>query len=343
MKIAIVNDQKKLVEGLAEILTSIPYFHIIWIAQNGKDAIEKCTQKVPDLILMDIDMPVLDGVEATKEIMKENPCAILIVTSLQESHPSKVFQAMGYGALDIISLNSERLSNDPKGKEEFLKKIEMIGRLIGKNEKKGFRSSETPLLKKIPMQFEKPPLLIIGASTGGPAALIKILNAFPKKLNFTTIIIQHVDAKFAPGFVQWLAKETDLPVQIAKSGPVPQHGIFVAGQKSHLVMTENCELKYSEKPENTPFKPSVDVFFHSVAQHWPLKSVAMLLTGMGSDGALGLKALKETGWYTIAEHKKSCVVYGMPKAAVEIDAAVAILEVSDIVKSIIPYLSKIHR
>lgn len=335
MKIAIVNDQKKIVEGLAEILTSILHFEIIWIAHNGKESVQKSKDDPPDLILMDINMPVMDGVEATRLIMKNHPVAILIVTLDKETTTSKIFEAMGYGALDVFTLKQFKIASDPLGVKDFLDKIQVIGRLIGKK----CEIRQKSVYKEIPSKrTDQISLLVIGASTGGPAALTKILKDLPERNNFTIIIIQHVDSKFAPGFVHWLAKQTGLPVKIAEAGPIPSSGVFVAGQNRHLVMTPSCELKYIDRPENTPFKPSVDIFFHSVAQNWPRKFVGVLLTGMGSDGALGLKALKESGWYTIAEHKKSCVVYGMPKAAVEINAAVAVLEINDIASSIVSYL-----
>lgn len=338
MKIAIVNDQKKVVAGLAEVLTSIAHFEILWIAQNGKEAVEKSAERLPDLILMDIDMPVMDGIEATRLIMQRNPCAILIVTIAKESYPSKIFDAMGQGALDVFSLSDSKISSNPKEEKEFLKKIQIISRLIGKTPK---IQVEKSMATKVSMSHpsDKPALLVIGASTGGPAALTKIVRALSFKKNLTIIIIQHVDSKFTLGFVHWLAKQTNLPVDVAKEGPVPLKGIYVAGENRHLVLTQDCELKYVNQPDNTLFKPSVDIFFHSVAQNWPKKFVAVLLTGMGNDGALGLKALKAVGWYTIAEHKNSCVVYGMPKAAIEMGAAIAVLEIDDIASSINSYLS----
>jgi two-component system, chemotaxis family, response regulator WspF len=340
MRIAIVNDVKMIVEVLRRVLSKEPSYEIAWVAYNGAEAVEKCALDTPDLILMDLLMPVMGGVEATYAIMKNTPCAILIVTSSVSGNTSKVFEAMGYGALDVVNSPVLGRLDTHHGADEILKKIETIARLIGKAHRTLKKERAHPQAKFIAEEKEVPPLLLIGASTGGPIALAKIVSRLPEKIHLATVIIQHVDEQFAEGLAEWLGEQTSLSVQLAHNESTPTAGkILLAGQNHHLIMTRNLTLKYTVHPIDKPYRPSVDVFFHSVAQHWPQKSIAVLLTGMGKDGARGLKALHDAGWYTIAEHQKSCIVYGMPKAAIEIGAVTDVLPLEQIAPKILARLN----
>jgi len=166
----------------------------------------------------------------------------------------------------------------------------------------------------------------IGSSTGGPKALATILSQLPASFGAPIAIVQHVDAQFSSGFVDWLRQQTVLPIRIAVAGDrLVQGTVLVAGTNDHLYLKPDLTLGYTKEPINYPYRPSVDVFFKSIAQHWTRKGTAVLLTGMGRDGAEGLSVLKLQGWHTIAQDKDSCVVYGMPKAAVELNAAVEVL------------------
>ncbi len=324
MRIGIVNDIKMTIEVLKRIISTCRHYTVIWTASDGVEAVQKCFKDPPDLILMDLIMPNMGGVEATCHIMKKCPCAILIVTASLTGNCSQIFEAMGHGALDVVNTPELDLFKPEYGGKELLDKIEKIGYLVGK-------ISHPQKIEKRPIEKTKitaslPPLLLMGSSTGGPSALSTILSHFPKKMTFSTIIIQHVDANFAPGFAKWLQEQTKLPIEVATANSEPKEGmIYIAGKNDHLIMNEKKIVYYTEQPSETPYRPSVDVLFQSVAKYWPKKSIAVLLTGMGSDGALGLKALKEAGWCTIAQQEESCIVYGMPKAAIELEAATHIL------------------
>lgn len=308
MRIAIVNDMSLAVEALRRTLKQAPQHEIAWVAYNGLEAVNKCTHDRPDLILMDLFMPEMDGVEATKRIMQQSPCAILIVTADVQHSSAKVFEAMGYGALDAV--------NTPTFGEEdahlLRSKIHTIGKLIGKT-------------KFVPIQA-RVPLIVIGASTGGPKAIVTILSQLPPDFGAAIVIVQHVDVQFASGMIDWLGQQTALEVRKAKVGDRPTKGIVLfASTNDHLCLQPNGTLTYTPYPTNYPYRPSVDVFFKSVAQYWTDRGTAILLTGMGRDGAEGLKALRQQGWYTIAQNESSCVVYGMPKAAIDLGAAVDVL------------------
>jgi two-component system response regulator WspF len=338
MKIAIVNDLGIAVETLRSVLMTVPEYNIIWIAKNGAEAVAKCAHNTPDLILMDLIMPVMDGVEATREIMKHSPCAILVVTASVNKNASKVFEAMGYGALDVVNTPVLGTTGDPLSAEDLLSKIVTISKLIGKSQSP---SKSRILTQDSISQFSKfstpiLPLIVIGASTGGPNALAMILSNLPANLKAAIAIVQHLDAQFTSGLVEWLNQQTPLTVEIATKGSLLEAGkVLVAGTNDHLFLQPNLSLSYTKNPIDYPYRPSVDVFFKSVGQYWKSQGIAVLLTGMGKDGAEGLRILRSKGWHTIAQDQETSVVYGMPKAAAEMGAAVEILPLEAIAPKLI--------
>ncbi len=325
MRIAIANDMFMAIEVLRRVLVRVPDYKLAWVAYDGVEAVKKCAADTPDLILMDVLMPRMDGVEATRQIMSQSPCAIVMVTASINRYAAQVFEAMGYGALDAI--NTPDLGDDG-----LLNKIATIARLIGK--------SSHPRSARVHQSKSLPSLIVMGASTGGPQALKTILSQFPQDFPAAVVIVQHLDAQFVEDFAAWLHEQIPLPVQIAIAGALPQPGkILLAGTNHHLVMRPDLTLGYDKEPLNFSYRPSVDVFFRSVAKHWTGKGVAVLLTGMGRDGAQGLKRLRQAGWPTIAQDRKTCVVYGMPKLAAELEAAVEVLPVGAIAPACIKFLS----
>ena len=313
MRIAIVNDMVLAVEALRRVLMRVPNHQIAWVAYTGAEAVKKCAHDRPDLILMDLFMPEMDGVEATRQIMQRSPCAILIVTANVHHSSAKVFEAMGHGALDAVDTPILASSGIPEAASSLLAKINTIEKLIGKS-------------KFTPMR-SRSPFVVIGASTGGPKAIGTILSQLPADFEAAIVIVQHVDAQFAMGMVDWLDQQTPLRVQKAMNGDRPIKGtVLFACTNDHLCLQSNGTLAYTQFPIEYPYRPSVDVFFKSVAQYWTGKGTAILLTGMGRDGAEGLKALRSKGWHTIAQSQESCVVYGMPRAAIELNAAVEVLD-----------------
>lgn len=337
LRIAIVNDMYMMVEHLKRILASTLNCELAWFAYNGQEAVKKCLIDKPDIILMDLIMPIMNGVEATKQIMEKCPCAILVVTFSVGVNASMVFEAMGYGALDAVSAPTLNHSGEDKKVTDLLTKIEIIGKLIGRYSFATYKR-ETITPKPVIRHLRHPYLLLIGASTGGPRAIADIISHFPGDFPLATVIIQHVDEQFAPDLARWLGRQTALPVQLAYNDCQPTTGIiWIAATNDHLVMMPNGLMKYQKSPEDNPYRPSVDVFFSSVAKNWDSHGVAVLLTGMGSDGAEGLRQLHEEKWITIAQDEESCVVFGMPKAAIKINAASKVLPISQIGQAIMSY------
>ncbi len=328
MRIAIANDGLLAAEALRRVIARAAVHEVIWIAHDGVEAVARCESDRPDLLLMDLFMPKLDGVEATRRIMTATPCAIVIATAQAQDHTSQVFAAMGVGALDVVDIPMFTDSDTINGASELLAKIETINRLLGApNRPKP--TAIPPPRRLMPTRAEK--LVAIGSSAGGPSALTTILAALPGNFPASVVIVQHVDKQFAPGLTAWFATHTKLQVRVAAEGDRLEPGIvYLAGRDRHLVLISPTQLGYATQPLQTSYCPSVDVFFRSVAKVWRGKAVGVLLTGMGRDGAEGLKALRDAGHHTIAQDKITSAVYGMPKAAAELDAAKDILALDKI-------------
>ena len=332
MRIAIVNDMFIAIEALRRVVLTIAEHQIVWIAKDGAEAVAKCAKDTPDLILMDLIMPVMDGVEATRQIMKRSPCAILIVTVSIKQNSAKVFEAMGYGAIDAVNTPVLGDKSTPGAALALLGKIAMIAKADKPNPSLSTANKLNPLSTSVrplpfPLQASSSlPLIAIGSSTGGPKALSIILSRLPADFGAAIVIVQHVDAQFAGGMVDWLNQLTPLTVKKAAVGDHPQKGVvLVACTNDHLCLQANQTLNYVREPIDYPYRPSIDVFFKSVAHYWSAQGTAVLLTGMGRDGAEGLRLLRDAGWHTIAQDQASCAVYGMPKTAVELNAAVEVL------------------
>ncbi|WP_455218104.1 chemotaxis-specific protein-glutamate methyltransferase CheB, partial [Kaarinaea lacus] len=294
---------------------------------------------VPDLILMDLIMPEMNGVEATEKIMQSTPCPILIVTASVTQNSSLVFEAMGKGAIDAISTPLFAGNGQTEASESLLNKVSMIGVLSRpavdlRNTVNNIRFADNDYENQI---------VAIGSSSGGPMALSRILNGLPAEFPAGIVVVQHVDEQFSHGLAEWLNKQTLLDVRIAKPGDRPRKGqVLLAGTNDHLVMSEKGMLMYQKEPVEMPYRPSVDVFWHSLCKYWRGDITAVLLTGMGRDGAQGMLELLKRGAYTIAQDEKSCAVYGMPKAAVELNAASEVVPIDEIAKKLCAKFSKIR-
>ncbi|HSX81924.1 MAG TPA: chemotaxis response regulator protein-glutamate methylesterase [Candidatus Saccharimonadia bacterium] len=305
----------------------------MWIAKNGAEAVQQCAKETPDLVLMDLLMPGMDGVEATRRIMASTPCAILVVTVSVGANAWRVYEAMGHGALDAVDTPALGLGNPRASAAPLLMKIDTIARLIGDRDS---MQSTAERGGGTALSCRPNRLVTIGASAGGPAAVATVLRGLPKAFPAAIVIIQHVDEQFAAGMAEWLNQYSALPVRVSKEGDRPVGGgVLLAGTNDHLVLKAVDRLGYTPEPRDCVYRPSVDVFFQSVSQLWPGDVLGVLLTGMGRDGAMGLKALRNKGHYTIAQDKASSAVYGMPKAAATLNAAVDIVPLDHIAAKLI--------
>ncbi|MFO0879135.1 MAG: chemotaxis-specific protein-glutamate methyltransferase CheB [Gemmataceae bacterium] len=332
MRIGIVNDMALAREALRRVVESNPSYHVAWMAEDGASAVRLAASDRPDAILMDLVMPGMDGAEATRQIMARSPCPILIVTSTVAGNYSLVLQAMGHGGLDAI--------HTPEGAcgGTSLRGQELLARLARLERAKNMPLTCARPLPLPPARTDSTlnPLLVLGASTGGPEALATVLSHLPARFPFGVLVVQHISAEFGPNLVSWLGSRLKLPVEIARAGETPHQGfVSVAVSNDHLVLDAQHRFRYTVEPRDDPYRPSVNALFESLALHWSTPGIGVLLTGMGQDGARGLGMLRQQGWLTIAQSECSCVVYGMPRAAVECNAASRVLPLHHIGPAIV--------
>jgi two-component system response regulator WspF len=329
MKIAIANDVAMAAEALRRVVASTQEHQVSWIARTGVEAVRMCAENRPDLVLMDLNMPELDGVEATRRIMEQSPCAILVVTGRPQDNVNQVFRALGAGALDVTA--TPMLQGKAGGAAELLAKIKTMDKLIRHSGGNQAMQPRSGLAAPERREAAVTKLVAIGASTGGPLAVSKILAGWLPPSGCAIVVVQHIDEHFADHFAKWLGEQLQMPVRSIEHGDELVAGtVLIAKSNDHLVLDKDYRLGYDAAPKDYAYRPSVDVFFRCVAQHWRGDAVGLLLTGMGRDGAEGLLAMRRAGQATIAQDQASSAVYGMPRAAAELEAAQMILPLDKI-------------
>ncbi|MFO0963362.1 MAG: chemotaxis-specific protein-glutamate methyltransferase CheB [Phycisphaerales bacterium] len=346
LRVAIVNDLAMAREALRRCIGSMPQTQVAWVAGDGAEAIAKAAQDRPDLILMDLLMPGVDGVEATRQIMHRCPCAIVVVTATVEGNATRVYEAIGAGALDAVE--TPRLAGECGARRNALaEKIEMVRRMRAGGDATATRPAPpragAPAAAAAPASAARPPspiataantiastwseggappIVAVGASTGGPQALSVFLSSLPHPFPAAVLIVQHMEPAFLPGMAAWLTAETRRPVRLARAGERPEPGaVLLAGEAQHLTVTHKGLLCYVDGPPELLHRPSVDMLFQSLAASSLEPGAGVLLTGMGKDGAAGLLQMRERGWATFAQDAATSVVWGMPGAAVHLGAA----------------------
>lgn len=336
MKVGIVNDLAVACEALRRAVAQDRALEVAWIARDGAEAVECARRQRVDVILMDLIMPRMNGVEATREIMRVAPCPILVVTATVTGNASLVYEALGAGALDAVNTPTFARGAEIEGAAELLRRIRLIARVEA--------VTVTEVAVRAPVAAPRAPLaaatpiLAIGASTGGPRAVADVIRALPKPFAGAVLIVQHVSHVFVKGYAEWLVVETGARVTLARAGHAPQPGdVLVAAEDRHMVLDAEGRIAYREhaalQPDPQLHRPAVDELFVSLAGSGRT-GVAVLLTGMGRDGAAGLLRLRQAGWHTIAQDEATSVVWGMPRAAVDGGAACEVLPITAIAGAI---------
>lgn len=321
LRIAIVDDLALARAILRRAVERVPGYRVAWEAADGVQAVAKAALDRPDAILMDLVMPNLDGAGATRRIMAETPCPILIVTSSISTNLARVYEALGAGGLDAVNTPTLDPDGNLRGEAPLLARLATLA-------KSAPAAAALPSVTPSNTSFNAnlPPLIAIGASTGGPVAVAQVLADLGPNVPAAVVVVQHIASDFTPGLAGWLASRAGLPVQVCVDGSRLAKGtVFVAGGERHFVLDRSGRFLSVEETGSYPYRPSVDLFFESLPKAGLSNGVAALLTGMGADGARGLLALRDRGWHTIAQDEATSVVYGMPKAAALLNAAVEIL------------------
>lgn len=343
IKVLVVEDSHITSQIITTILTSDPEIVVVGIAYNGKDAVELVPKLKPDIITMDIHLPVMDGFEATKQIMAYHPTPILMISaSVFTEGMNKVFKAISFGALDVIEKKEMVIAGDKVSNEQLIEKVKFLSTI---------RVVHHPLAK-LEEQKEKSlvvlenygektldRLVALVGSTGGPQALANILKHFPENFPCGIVIVQHISSGFDGGLATWLDNECPIEVKIAKHDDDIKPGVaYIAPCDLQMRISEGGKIHLSKETACEGHNPSGDVLLESVAKIYKEKAVAVILTGMGRDGAKGIKAVKELGGRTIAQDEESCVVFGMPKAAIDLGAVDKILPLEEIAQEIVRML-----
>ncbi|HON77023.1 MAG TPA: chemotaxis-specific protein-glutamate methyltransferase CheB [Spirochaetota bacterium] len=323
MKILIVDDSALLRSILKQVLQSHADIKELYEATNGKQAVEMNRNINPNLIIMDITMPIMDGFEATEIIMKEHPAPVLILSNDVDSAAS--YRALNLGALEVMKKPELDEFNNPAFFRDFIDKLKALAS-SDTPEKAPFPEAETPAVDGN-SRFQ---MIVVGASTGGPKALSRLLKPLPKKFPLGIVIVQHLETGFDESFTQWLDGETALAVRIARNNDVAGPGeAVVAPAGKHLVFDKKY-LLFDDSPKILNQKPSVDKLFMSAARQFESQLIGILLTGMGTDGAEGCVEIKARGGYTIAQDQTSSTIFGMPRAAIERKGATRVLPLDSI-------------
>jgi two-component system, chemotaxis family, protein-glutamate methylesterase/glutaminase len=340
IRVLIVEDSRVAQEFLIYIFSSDPEIQVVGVAENGLEAMDMVSLKRPDVITMDIHMPIMDGYEATRKIMETVPTPIVIVSSSTRSKEvSSTFRAMEAGALAVILRPSgighpdhDQTSIELIRTVKTMSEIKVVRRAPEKTKEKAGLHAAVPQAPETLLDIK---VIAIGASTGGPPALQKILSGLPRELPFAILIVQHIAKGFVAGFAEWLGNSSSFPVHIASHGahPLPGH-VYIAPDGFHMEIEANSRIILNDRAPENGLRPSVAALFRSVAQILGPRAVGVLLTGMGRDGVEELKAMKERGAITIAQDKESSVVHGMPGEAIKINAASYILPVENIAEFI---------
>lgn len=335
-RVLVVEDSLTVRKHIVQILSDSEEFEVVGEATNGKTAIDLCRSLSPDVMTMDMMLPIMTGVAATEYIMAHHPTAILVVSSsMNRGEQFRTYDALAAGAIDVLEKPSG-VHHDEDWGRRLLSALRVVSRirvirhpraLLGK---RGTESAPPPS----PSQFSEKRdvrLVAIGTSTGGPGALHHILCALPKTFSLPILLVIHIAESFGSNLIDWLDAQSHLRVRYAQSGePLPNKGCVLVAPPGHHLTCSGFRLHLNSEPERHSCRPSVDALFESLADGQAAQTVGCLLTGMGKDGAAGLLRLRNAGGSTIVQDETSSVVFGMPGEAIRIGAAETILPLRSI-------------
>ncbi len=320
IKVLVADDSAFMRASLTHILQSDSAIEVIGTAVDGDDALRKVIQLKPDVLLLDIEMPRMDGLTALSYIMTECPTPVIIVSGLGEKDARLAIKSLEAGAIDFIPKPSGVISYDIESiKDEIISKVKIAAGIDVR------KITHKPAKRHYPVAVQKPArtkdIVIIGASTGGPRAVAVVLSGLQRNISAAILIVQHMAKEFIPSFVERLKWECLIDVSIAQDNEIITPGRVIVAQGNCNTMIESMEedkkiLINSEIAQRT-VAPSIDYAMKSAARAYGDTTLGVLLTGIGRDGAEGLKAIKDAGGTTIAEDESSCIVYGMPRTAIE--------------------------
>lgn len=337
ISVVVIDDSAFMRKSISMMLESDPTIKVVATARDGKDGIEKIKQFRPDIVTMDIEMPVMDGLTALGIIMKQMPLPVLMISSLTSEGAKATVDALSLGAVDFIPKELSYVSLDiAKIRDELVSKVKQIVQsrsmtfrlqriraASSQIQNPGGQPSPRPSKTKVPERDLK--AVVIGISTGGPFALLQTIPKLPANFPVGIAIVQHMPPRFTKSMSERLNSLSKIEVKEAEDGDIMEAGVaLVAPGGLHMTFNKSLgmvRVRISEEPRGTLYHPSADVMIQSAVEAFNAPLLGLIMTGMGKDGLEGLKDIKKKGGFVIAQDEESCIVYGMPKAAV--DAGVA--------------------
>lgn len=345
IRVLIVDDSAFMRKAISMMISDDPAIEVIGTANNGAEGVEKVHELLPDLVTMDIEMPRMDGLTALRKIMKERPTPVMMVSSLTSEGAQATFDALELGAVDFIPKQLSYVSLDiVKIKKDLVEKIKQIhkrrallmatfrSQRIAQMAKKSKKPSASrsasarpriipakPSIARLPKKLLR--IVAIGTSTGGPPALQAVIPHLPKNFPVPVLVVQHMPPTFTASLARRLDGLSQIQVKEAEPGEDIQRGVvYIAPGDRHMTIKKRVgisRINLSTEPDDTLYKPSVDILMSSVAEQYHGNTLAIIMTGMGKDGVIGLKKIKASGGLVIAQNEETCVVYGMPRAAID--------------------------
>jgi two-component system chemotaxis response regulator CheB len=343
IRVLVVDDSAFMCKVLQEIINSDPQMEVAGLARDGRDAVAMADSLRPDVITMDINMPHVNGLQATELIMSQNPRPIVIVSSESREGATSTLRALELGAIDFVSKPSSGIDLDMRNtRDELTRKLKLAAKV---------RVVRTATRSKIPAHHApvapsaaspsgaafaaqnggKFPMVVVAASTGGPAAVMRVVAGLPKDLPAALILVLHMPAAFTKQFTVQLAEISSLPVKEAEANEPAQLGmIYVCPGSHHLRLSSTGKISLDAGARIDGYRPCADVAFETIGAYARGLSVGVVLTGMGSDSAKGVKSLKSAGGYVIAQDEASSVIFGMPAEAIKTGTVNEVLGLDDI-------------
>jgi two-component system chemotaxis response regulator CheB len=323
----IVDDSALVRTIIKDFLESDGSFTVIGEAENGLEGLQKARTLNPDLITMDIEMPVMNGLEAIEGIMKTMTVPIVVIST--QDTAKNAYEATVKGALEFYAKANFSANIDIEKRKEILASLKRISGIKGRQRTiPGFHSNKTVEAREIRG-------VVIGSSTGGPKALMSLCTDLPADFPIPVVLVQHNSSGFDTGFAQWLNDYTPLEVKLAENREVPEKGkLYVAPTDKHLILVGGRFSFDDGEPVNNQ-KPAADLLFKSAAKCWGPGAVSVVLTGMGADGAEGTRYIRQAGGITIAQDEDSSMIYGMPKAAFDTGCVDIVLPLNMIPRQLI--------
>ncbi|WP_147821756.1 protein-glutamate methylesterase/protein-glutamine glutaminase [Salidesulfovibrio onnuriiensis] len=350
IKVVVVDDSAFMRKAISTMLDKDPEISVVASARNGQEGLELIRKHDPDVVTMDIEMPVMDGLTALRQVMMEMPRPVLMVSSLTTEGAEATLKAMELGAVDFIPKQLSKVSLDiVKIEQDLIDRVKTVARRKMRHvppravvARPSAAPAAAPSVR--PSGSIKRDVVAIGVSTGGPPAVQKVLSALPADFPAAIVIAQHMPAAFTGPFAKRLDNVSAITVKEAEPGDVLKPGhAFVAPGGKHIVLDQKVsrvDVVVTENPKEALYKPSANVLISSVAQAVGRRGLGVILTGMGNDGMEGIRALKEKGGRALAQSDATCVVYGMPKAIVDAELSDEIIDIDNMADAIMANLYK---